>query len=121
MTRAEQLADKLRSARRWHDLTDDECEEAAAELRRLSAVEIDQANAIAAMRTTWDGMQRQLVRQSELLQQAKEAMEGVSALSVAQSEFAYLAKGIGTSSPNGKAWLALRAVLSAINEWEKSK
>jgi len=29
------LADALANLRRWHELTDDECDEAAAELRRL--------------------------------------------------------------------------------------
>jgi hypothetical protein len=32
------LADALENLRRWHELTDDDCNEAAAELRRLSAV-----------------------------------------------------------------------------------
>ncbi len=33
------LADALANLRRWHELTDDECDEAAAELRRLHEVE----------------------------------------------------------------------------------
>ena len=31
------LADALRNPLRWHELTDDECDQAAAELRRLRA------------------------------------------------------------------------------------
>ena len=37
MTEAERLAQALTNPRRWHELTDDECDAAAAELRRLSA------------------------------------------------------------------------------------
>lgn len=36
-TEAERLAQALTNPRRWHELTDDECDSAAAELRRLSA------------------------------------------------------------------------------------
>lgn len=35
MSRASELADKLTSVKRWHELTDNECDEAAAELLRL--------------------------------------------------------------------------------------
>jgi len=35
--KALRLADALANLRRWHELTDDDCDEAAAELRRLHA------------------------------------------------------------------------------------
>jgi len=40
------LADALANLRRWHELTDDECDEAAVELRRLYAVNAELLQAL---------------------------------------------------------------------------
>lgn len=42
------LADALASSRRWHELTDDDCDAAAAELRRLHEVSISLRDYFAA-------------------------------------------------------------------------
>lgn len=162
VTRAEQLAETLEAKAAgqknsvgdyWGDWV---CRDAAAELRRLSAVEAEldterirlAACGVVALSDTPESAVRArdmlplyrsascddvarrvdecmslratVARQSELIQQAKEAMEGLNALGHVMAEYAYLDKGIGTSTTNGRAWLALRAALSAINEWEKS-
>ncbi len=43
------LADALANLRRWHELTDDDCDEAAAELRRLHELNVDKTEIIAAL------------------------------------------------------------------------
>lgn len=124
VTRAEQLANELErlacSMGGRHVLSID----AAKELRRLSAVEARcvELEKVLNTDTKLQGkLTATVIHQAALIQQAKEAMEGLNALGHVMAEYAYLDKGIGTSTTNGRAWLALRAALSAINEWEKSK
>lgn len=132
VTRAEQLAETLEAKAAgqknsfgdyWGDWV---CRDAAAELRRLSAAEVfwsdHQQQAAKDLREA----RAAIARQSELIQQAKEAMaEAKNWMSWAKTE---LDKDIPTGEPVHPVsvkltWPAssLALALSAINEWEKIK
>ena len=54
-TEAQRLAIALLSTRRWYELTDYDCDKAAAELRRLEAANAELVEAIKAeMHSAWD-------------------------------------------------------------------
>ena len=48
-TEAQRLALALSSTRRWNELTDDDCDKAAAELRRLEAANAELLEALAGV------------------------------------------------------------------------
>lgn len=103
-TRAEQLAERLMACATVD--FDGDFTAAAVELRRLSAVEVDQSKRIAGLEAMLCDSEAQVARQAEPIQQAKEALETCFEHS------------------SGARWYsgdAVHAALSAINEWEKSK
>lgn len=108
VTRAEQLADRIHPGTDWYEFDQQTwCNEAAVELRRLSAVEADR-DRWQRNRDMWKDqsfaqavelheLRERLARQSELIQQAKEAMaEAKNWMSWAKTE---LDKDIPTGEP----------------------
>lgn len=59
------LADALENLRRWHELTDDDCDEAAAELRRLHELNVDKTEIIAALRALNQELRKALIDLTE--------------------------------------------------------
>ena len=82
-SKALRLVDALTNPRRWHDLTDDDCEQAAAELRRLHAENSD-------FRATTDHLTREnaeqigeIVALKEQRDELLEALEHIEGLAMA--------------------------------------
>jgi hypothetical protein len=70
------MADVLENLRRWHELTDDDCDEAAAELRRLSAVNQELGAALRRLISYCNTLENRLMEadgEHPALQEAKEA------------------------------------------------
>jgi hypothetical protein len=70
------LADALANLRRWHELTDDECDKAAAELRRLHAVNQELGAALRRLISYCNTLENRLMEadgEHPALQEAKEA------------------------------------------------
>ena len=66
------LADALANLRRWHELTDDDCDGAAAELRRLHEVEKQYHELLYAVGNKYEGESRhqtalRYIQQAEII------------------------------------------------------
>ena len=86
-TEAQRLALALSSTRRWHELTDDDCDKAAAELRRLEEVSTYFQDSYGQELKTSNDLRK---ANAELLESLKYISEGFRILK--DSDFPALAK-----------------------------